>query len=185
MISKIMKIIVGLGNPGKEYNGTRHNAGAMVLDELAGGESWRESKKFQALTLERGGDLWIKPLTYMNLSGSSVRAILDYYHLIPKKLGLFRAKDSDLSDILVVLHDDLDIELGKYKVSDDSRSGGHRGVESIINTLKTKKFKRIRLGIKNELRDRIPAEKFVLQKFAAGEWEKIEKMITAIATEIK
>jgi len=180
-----MKIIVGLGNPEQKYNGTRHNAGFMILDKLSRPEEWKENKKFKALVLEQNGDLWLKPLTYMNLSGTSVRAALDYYHLIPRKLGLFKAKDSDLSDVLTVIHDDLDVDLGKYKTTTDSRSAGHRGIDSIINQLQTQKFKRIRVGVRSESRGAIPAEKFVLQKFGANEWEKIEKLIPEISQEIK
>ncbi len=179
-----MKIVVGLGNPEKKYEGTRHNVGFMILDHLSVGEKWREDKKFKALVLEKNGDLWIKPLTYMNLSGQSVRAVLDYYHLSPKKLGFFRPKASDLSDCLVVIHDDLDIDLGKHKVALDSRSAGHRGVESIIQQLKTQKFKRIRVGVRSDSRGQIPADKFVLQKFSTAEWEKISQMLPQIFLEI-
>jgi len=180
-----MKIIVGLGNPEKKYDGTRHNVGFMILDYLAGTDTWRENKRFRALTIEKNGDLLVKPLTYMNRSGESVRAALDYYHLIPRKLGLFKIKDSDISDTLVVIHDDLDIDLGKYKVTNDSRSAGHRGVESIINQLKTQKFKRLRVGIRPSMSSPIPAEKFVLQKFSPSEWAQIEALLPGITQEIK
>jgi len=180
-----MKIIVGLGNPDKKYDGTRHNVGFMILDHLAGADTWRENKKFRALTLEKNGDLFVKPLTYMNRSGESVQAILSYYHLLPKKLGLFKIKDVDISDTLVVIHDDLDVDLGKYKATNDSRSAGHRGVESIINQLHTQKFKRLRIGIRPITPSPIPTEKFVLQKLSPGEWTQISTLFPSITQEIK
>jgi PTH1 family peptidyl-tRNA hydrolase len=165
-----MKLIVGLGNPGNQYENNRHNIGFIALDFLLGEVKWQESKKFKALIYESGDLLYVKPQTYMNKSGESVRSIMSYYGLIPKTLGLFSKKDFDLNDSLTVIHDDIDIDLGKWKVATDSRSGGNNGVESIINHLKTKKFKRIKIGVKNDLlRTRIPAEKFVLQNFSAEE----------------
>ena len=145
-----MKIIVGLGNPGTEYDNTRHNVGFTALDILAGESAqFRVNKKFKALTYEDNGCLFVKPLTFMNNSGFSVRAVLDFYGLLPKSLGLFRKKEIDLAEVLTVIHDDLDIEFGKFKTTLSSRSAGHRGVESIINSLKTQNFRRFRIGIKS------------------------------------
>ncbi|MDD5071834.1 MAG: aminoacyl-tRNA hydrolase [Patescibacteria group bacterium] len=177
-----MHIIVGLGNPGKIYENTRHNAGFMAIDALAekAGGNWKESKKFKAQVCQTGNTIFIKPQTFMNNSGQAVQAILAYYKLLPKKLGVFKAKDSDLSETLTVIHDDIDIALGKYKISVDSRSAGHRGVESIINHLKTKNFKRIRIGIRTELANRMPADKFVLEKFKQDELAIIKKLITEL-----
>lgn len=126
----------------------------------------------------------LKPQTYMNNSGKTALAALSYYNLLPKKLGLFRSKNIDLSQILTVIHDDLDIEFGKYKTSFDSRSAGHRGVESIINLAKTKNFKRIRIGIKTDMLGTIPAEKFVMQKFTREELALLTPLIKKISTEI-
>jgi PTH1 family peptidyl-tRNA hydrolase len=177
-----MEIIIGLGNPGQEYENTRHNAGFMLVDKLVAeaGASWTENKKFKALIAEAGGIIFVKPQTFMNLSGESVAAILSYYKLLPKTLGILKSKDADLSEILTVAHDDIDIELGKYKISTDSRSAGHRGVQSIIDRLKTKNFKRIRIGVKSEAHGRIPTEKFVLMRFSEEEKEKINKIISDI-----
>lgn len=170
-----MKIIVGLGNPGEQYKNTRHNAGWIFLDGLLGDVKWSENKKFNALIHEDGDCLFIKPLTFMNESGSSVRKVLDYYGLLPKNFGLIGKKDSDLNDVLTVIHDELDLDFGTYKVATDSGSAGHRGVQSIIDHLKTKKFTRLRLGIKNELlRTHIPPEKFVLDNFSREEKEKLK-----------
>jgi PTH1 family peptidyl-tRNA hydrolase len=180
-----MKIIVGLGNPGKEYTGTRHNVGFAFIDELtkhprlnsAGGElSFTVNKKFQAEIAETqiAGDKYIlvKPQTFMNLSGKSLRAILDFY-----KAGI--------SDILVV-SDDLDLPLGMTRVRLTGSSGGHRGIESIISEVGTKDFARLRIGISDkkvgDTESEHPYEKpeakiFVLEKFSSREKPIIEKMI--------
>ena len=172
-----MKIIIGLGNPGEQYKNTRHNAGWIFLDNLIKDASWTSNKKFNALTYKEGGALFVKPLTFMNNSGQSVQKILNYYGLIPKSLGLFKKKDEDLNEVLTVIQDDLDISFGEIKIATDSGSAGHRGIESIINHLKTKKFKRLRLGIKNELlKTVIPAEKFVLQPFNKTELEELKRL---------
>lgn len=176
-----MRIIVGLGNPGTEYQKNRHNVGFMALDLLLGNVKWQVNKKFKALTYEAGDCIYLKPQTFMNNSGQSVQAILSYYGLIPKSLGLFNKKDADLSDVLTIIHDDIDIEIGKWKIAADSRSGGNNGVQSIINHLKTKNFKRIKIGIKNDLiRTRIPVEKFVLQNFNAEEKDIIKKVLEEV-----
>jgi PTH1 family peptidyl-tRNA hydrolase len=178
-----MKIIVGLGNPGQEYENTRHNAGFMLVDKLAhdAGATWQFNKRFKADIAESRGVFFVKPQTFMNLSGEPVAAVLSYYKLLPKTLGILKAKGADLSQILTVIHDDLDIEFGKYKNSVDSRSGGHKGVQSIINNLKTKNFNRIRIGIKKSAgEEKIPTDKYVLMKFGKEEKEKIEALIKTI-----
>ncbi len=198
-----MKIITGLGNPGEKYKKTRHNSGFMTVDALAEqlGLTWEKNKKFNAeiakpkrSNLQIGksqfGDwisdtILIKPMTYMNNSGQAVQAVLSYYKLLPKKLGLIKQKDSDLSEILTVIHDDIDIELGKYKISTDSRSAGHNGVQSIINHLKTKNFKRIRIGVRTELINKMPADKFVLQNFKEEELKIISDLIPEIVSKLK
>lgn len=188
-----MQIVAGLGNPGEHYDGTRHNAGFMAINALADklGLAWKTNKKFKAEMACGPGIVLIKPQDFMNNSGFSIAAILSYYKLPPKKLGLLKTANADLSKILTVIHDDLDIALGAYKVSLDSRSAGHRGVESIINRLKTKNFKRLRIGIKPapptsstpELK-KIPADKFVLQKFGHKEKDIISRLILKIIEEI-
>lgn len=177
-----MKIIIGLGNPGEKYKNTRHNAGFMALDYLIEkkGLSWQENKKLNALMIKDNEIIFAKPLTFMNNSGQSVQAIMSYYKLLPKKLGLLKQKNSDLSEILTVVHDDLDIELGKYKTAIDSRSAGHNGVQSIINHLKTKNFKRLRIGIKGNKPEQMPTEKYVLENFKNNELEIIDQIISEI-----
>lgn len=183
----MLKVIIGLGNPGQQYEDTRHNAGFMAVDALAGrlGLTWSVNKKFKAETAESPGLLLIKPQGFMNNSGWAAAAVLSYYKLLPKKLGLFKAAGADLSGILTVIHDDLDIELGKYKISSDSGSAGHRGVESVIGRLKTKNFKRVRIGIRAPALEKIPADKFVLQKFSAEEKNIVNGLIVKIIEEIK
>lgn len=188
-----MQIIVGLGNPGEKYKNTRHNVGFMILDAIAEklDLTWKIDKKFNAEICESSSPLLtkerervrfilVKPLTYMNNSGQSVQAIMNYYNLLPKKLGLIKKKDSDLSNTLTVIHDELDIELGKYKITTDSRSAGHNGVQSIINHLKTKNFKRIKVGIKTELKNKIPGDKFVLMNFSKDEQKIINEVMEVI-----
>jgi PTH1 family peptidyl-tRNA hydrolase len=189
-----MRIIIGLGNPGEKYKNTRHNAGFMAVDALAEklNLSWQFNKKFNAeIAIQKaplirgdGGVILVKPLTFMNNSGQAVQAVLSYYKLLPKKLGIIKLKDSNLSDILTVIHDDIDIEFGKYKISIDSRAGGHNGVQSIIDYLKTKNFKRIRIGVKTEMLNKIPADKFVLQNFNGEEMDIVNKLIGEIITTV-
>ena len=185
-LCKNMPIITGLGNPGKKYENTRHNVGFMAIDALAKklGLTWEEEKKFKAQICQNGNAILVKPQTFMNNSGQSVQAVLSYYKLLPKKLGVFKVKDGDLSEILTVIHDDIDIALGKYKISLDSRSAGHKGVESIISHLKTKNFKRIRIGIRTEMANKMPADKFVLQKFRKEELKIIDNLIAKLITEL-
>ncbi|MBU4455311.1 aminoacyl-tRNA hydrolase [Patescibacteria group bacterium] len=192
-----MRIIIGLGNPSEKYKLTRHNAGFMAVDAIAArhGSAWQYNKKFKAEITspqpspsqgegERERFILVKPQSFMNNSGQAVQAILSYYKLLPKKFGIIKAKNSDLSNVLTVIHDDIDIELGKYKISVDSRSAGHKGVESIINYLKTKNFKRIRIGIKTEMADKIPVDKFVLQKFSEEELKIVNNTIADLAARL-
>lgn len=181
-----MRIIVGLGNPGEKYKYTRHNVGWLVIDELAEkyGGSWEVNKKFNAEMCRIDDILLIKPLTFMNASGKSVQAVLSYYKLLPKTLGVINKKESDLTPLLTVIHDDLDLKLGTCKKSINSRSAGHNGVQSIIDYLKTKNFNRIRIGIQTEMCEKIPADKFVLQKLGDDEMDIIKKIISNIIDQI-
>ncbi|MDZ4384892.1 MAG: aminoacyl-tRNA hydrolase [Candidatus Moranbacteria bacterium] len=177
-----MKIIVGLGNPGREYAGTRHNIGFEIIDglkEASGFPDFESHKKFNAEIskgiIDNAEVLLVKPQTFMNLSGTAVRSLLDFY------------KSS--ADDIIVVQDDLDIALGKYKVSADSSSAGHNGVQSIIDQLGTQKFKRLRVGIGEE-RDgapvcRLGAHDFVLGKFSEEEKIKIGDITGNILAEIK
>lgn len=177
-----MRIIVGLGNPGEKYQNTRHNIAWLYFDYVLGPVKWSENKKWSALVYEQGNCLYVKPLSFMNNSGLVVRKVIDYYKLLPKNFGLLTKKDSDLQEILTVIHDDLDISFGEHRLSFDSGSAGHRGVQSIIDHLKTKKFERLRIGIKNEqLRTVIPTEKFVLQNFPRPEKDQLNDIFSKIS----
>jgi peptidyl-tRNA hydrolase, PTH1 family len=176
-----MQIIVGLGNPGEQYKNTRHNAGWLALDNWLGEVKWSENKKFSALLYEDGDYLFVKPLLFMNRSGETVQKILSYYKLRPKNFGLLTKKDADLTDCLAVIHDEMDLAFGNWRLSVDSACAGHRGVQSIIDQLKTKNFRRIRIGVKNELlKNPIPPDKFVLQPFNETERKRLPEIFQAI-----
>jgi peptidyl-tRNA hydrolase, PTH1 family len=178
------KIIAGLGNPGSKYEKTRHNAGFMLLDTLAtsfeSDNNWQLNKKFNAELMKEGETILVKPLTFMNNSGTAVRAVMSYYKCLPKNYGLFTAKDKDLSEILTIVHDDIDIALGKYKIGFDQGAAGHRGVLSVFEHLKTKKIVRIRIGIRPEGEMQMPVEKFVLAKFNNEELLALDKVFNDI-----
>ncbi|PLX21595.1 aminoacyl-tRNA hydrolase [Candidatus Parcubacteria bacterium] len=182
-----MKIIVGLGNPGDKYEKTRHNVGFIFLDALAQDLDldWQEDKKRKAYVARDSEFMLIKPFSFMNLSGEPLKAVLSYYKILPKNFKIFLQKNNDFSENLYVVHDDFDIEFGKYKMSTDSRSAGHNGVQSIINHLKTKNFNRYRVGIKNKQTEFIPKEKFVLQRFSREEEVLLPALYQEIIKDIK
>lgn len=133
-----MKLIAGLGNPGKEYSGTRHNIGFAVIDALSDKYNIDVSKaKFNGLIGEgRIGNekiLLLKPLTYMNLSGESIKAASDFYKL-------------SLEDIIVI-YDDISLPVGGLRIREKGSAGGHNGIKSIIAHLKTDEFTRIKIGV--------------------------------------
>ncbi len=178
-----MKIIVGLGNPKKKYEKTRHNVGFLVLDKLAheNGLNWRQNKKAISLITEYEGDFLVKPQTFMNNSGISVESLLSYYQLLSKKWKLFTKENTDLTNNLIVLHDDIDLALGKYKISFSSGSAGHKGVQSIINHIKTKQFTRMRIGIAGkEKNNNIATPNFVLKNFSKKELQIIDNTASQI-----
>lgn len=159
-----MKLIVGLGNPGKIYEKTRHNIGFRVLDKMT--ESFKFEKKFNAKISEtKSGKkkmIFAKPQTFMNNSGIAVSAIAKFHKIKPENI--------------IVIHDDMDLAFGKIKISFGSRSAGHNGAQSIIDSFGTNEFFRLRIGI-GQIK-KIPADKFVLQKFSAPEEKKIEEIIS-------
>ena len=129
------RLLVGLGNPGRDYAGTRHNVGFMIADRLAlkSHAEFRTEKSWKAAVAKSGDLLLCKPLTYMNLSGESVRAVCDFYKIAP-------------SEMLVVL-DDTALPLGRLRLRPDGSAGGHNGLKSIIEHLGTPSFPRLRVGI--------------------------------------
>lgn len=165
-----MKLIVGLGNPGREYEKTRHNAGFCVMDELAKlCHTTIEQKKFNALigTTQIKGEqvLLMKPQTYMNASGEAVIQAMNFYKI-------------DAKDLLVI-HDDLDIPVGKLRIRTQGSSGGQKGMQSIMNHVHTQEIARIRVGIdKNPL---IPVVDYVLGKIPKEELKDYENSIQKAA----
>lgn len=164
-----MKIIVGLGNPGEKYKHTRHNVGWLALDwliETLGGkvENFRLEKHLNAQLLDLTDTdrvLWVKPQTFMNASGEPVKQLCDFYKLNPH------------TDVLI-LHDEIDLPLGKVKFTGSASSAGHNGVADIINHLGTQDFHRLRIGVETRLtKTELPTEVFVLQNFTNEELQKL------------
>ena len=160
-----MKLIVGLGNPGKEYENTRHNIGFMVIDKITKYyECSKLKKKFGGLYTEKRINnemvLFLKPQRYINLSGEVVKKFVDYY-------------DIDVSDILII-NDDLDLEVGSLKLKQSGSSGGHNGLKNIELCLGTREYKRLKIGISNN--KNIDTKEYVLGKIGVDS-EKINKVI--------
>jgi peptidyl-tRNA hydrolase, PTH1 family len=174
-----MKLIVGLGNPGVEYKDTRHNIGYMVVEKLArefGKEApkWEFDKNRNAQVCKVGEVLLVKPTTFMNASGEAVGKLMSYYKIEP-------------SDIWVI-HDDLDLPLGKLKIRQAGGAAGHKGVESIMAHLKTDAVVRFRLGIGRGKEDKAVGEtdhrerhnkviRFVLSRFTQHEAGELRKLV--------
>lgn len=156
-----MKLIVGLGNPGKEYNNTRHNIGFMALDNYITGIEWKENSYAYYINIknDKTNTLFIKPKTYMNLSGNAVNYFVNYYKI-------------NVADILVI-QDDLDLELGKIKIKYNSSSGGHNGIKSIIENLHTQEFLRLKIGISKPNSNII---NYVLDKFSKSELDLLNNI---------
>lgn len=158
-----MNIIVGLGNPGIKYKHSRHNVGFRVVDQFAfkiGNHDLKWKKKFLAHILPYkflGQDLiLVKPQTYMNLSGKAVKEIMTYYRIVPEQL--------------LVIYDDFHLPLGKIRIRRRGSSGGHHGVGSIINSIRSEEFPRLRIGIGNEyLLTNLDYADFVLTSFLSEE----------------
>lgn len=162
-----MKLVIGLGNPGSQYEQTRHNVGFMAVETLAGDVGIKISKS-------GFGSLWCKaevdgrpvvfclPQTYMNRSGDSVRQVMDFYRIPPGQV--------------IVAHDDLDLAFGRIKQGFDSGAAGHKGILSMIEQLGTQAFHRIRMGIGRPDRKE-EVERFVLTPFRKDEWETVNVMI--------
>ncbi|WP_083594889.1 aminoacyl-tRNA hydrolase [Bacillus paramycoides] len=166
-----MKLIVGLGNPGREYELTRHNIGFMAIDELA--KRWNISlneQKFKGLFgagfVNGEKVILLKPLTYMNLSGESIRPLMDYYKI-------------DVEDF-IVMYDDLDIPVGKLRLRMKGSAGGHNGVKSTISHLGTQEFQRIRMGI-DRPKNGMKVVDYVLGRFTPEETSGVNQSIEKAA----
>jgi peptidyl-tRNA hydrolase, PTH1 family len=161
-----MKIIIGLGNIGDHYNGTRHNIGFSVLDALAGAETWQNKDKFKAYIVEtHTADqrvILVKPTTYYNLSGDALQALKQFYKVENK-------------DILVI-HDDISLPLGTIRIRSGGSDAGNNGLKSIIATIGPD-FARVRVGTANEHTSAADTTNFVLGHFSHDEQPKLAKII--------
>jgi len=183
---KSVKLVIGIGNPDGQYQNTRHNVGFMLVDYIAkkcdfsskGGPAsgWEFNKKLNALTakckLEGSPVILAKPQTYVNKTGEAAAKLKNFYKVKPEQI--------------LVIQDDLDIPFGNTKISFEKNSGGHRGIESIMKSLKTKKFYRLRIGLatRNLQKARQQSDKkrdnfvvkMVLSKFSPSEQDGIKKI---------
>jgi len=162
-----MKLVIGLGNIGDKYCFTRHNAGFMVVDKWAlnNNLSFKEEKKLKCYMTKfrfNGEDVILaKPTTFMNLSGESVIALINYYKI-------------DVKDVLVI-YDDLSLELGRLRFRANGSDGGHNGIKSLIKHLGTSNFTRLKVGIGPQ--PPIPSENFVLQNFSKEQTETLKETL--------
>ena len=157
-----MKLIVGLGNPGNNYQFTKHNVGFMVLDAYLDGVKWKS--KFDGLYYEdiinNQKVIFLKPTTYMNLSGNCIEKFVSFFKI-------------DVNDILII-QDDLDLPFLKYRLKYNSSSGGHNGIKSIISNLKTNAIPRLKIGIGNN--KSVDTKDYVLSSFSKKEIEEFYNM---------
>ncbi len=168
-----MKVIVGLGNPGREYTRTRHNVGFMVLDLLKRDLSMTvERKRFRAVLIEgslNGEKIVLAaPQTFMNLSGQSVREVVNWFHLDPQ-------------DLLIVF-DDIDLPFGTLRLRGEGSAGGHNGMKSVIEQLGTNEIARLRIGVD---RPRSSTVSHVLSRFSTEEEAELPEILTRAAAGVK
>lgn len=165
-----MKLIVGLGNPGKEYDKTRHNIGFMFVDKYLNFKnytsSWKE--KFNGLYIETVINnekvIFLKPQSYMNLSGGVVLKFVNFFKV-------------DITDILII-SDDLDLQVGNFKLKDKGTSGGHNGLKDIERCLGTANYKRLKIGISND--KSLETKDYVLGKLSKTDIEKYDTIFTEL-----
>ncbi len=155
-------LIVGLGNPGTEYEKTRHNAGWIVIDTAYPNLEWGRDSYANAGTAKEEGLLFVKPATFMNLSGETVQYFVEKKDYAPENI--------------IVVYDDIDLPLGKIKISFDRGSGGHNGIKSIETSLGSREFIRIRVGISKTLEDGTLVKPNVLGKFEPSELEILNEV---------
>lgn len=181
-----MKLITGLGNPGKKYQKNRHNVGFLVLDRLRerflfqknyNVTDWEEEKTFMSemAFLKQGSRVIAilqKPLTYMNNSGQAVSKVVKKYDI------------EKLEENFILIHDDLDIPFGKYKIQKSKSPKGHNGVADVEKILQTTKFQRVRVGIESRIEKNIPGEDFVLMNFTKDEQIVLDEVIDDVVNTI-
>ncbi len=162
------RMIVGLGNPGKEYERTRHNAGFMVVDAFAKmhGMTWKHEAGLRSMIAEGHVDgvkiLLVKPTTYMNASGEAVRMVMERFHV--------------LTPLIVVVSDDVDLPLGSMRYRTEGGSGGHNGLKSLIACLGTQAFARLKIGV-GAPSEHVALENYVLGKFVKEEHGVIDRVV--------
>jgi len=162
MYNKYMNLIVGLGNPEKKYEKTPHNIGFKIIELFQERFDFPEfSIEEDSLFSKKGNTILLKPLTYMNNSGIAVKKIIKYYKI-------------PIENILII-QDEIDINLGEFKISKDKNSAGHKGIQSIIDQLGSNKFSRIRIGINNNQNKDLT--ELVLKKISKKEQEILDEII--------
>ncbi len=163
----VIRLVAGLGNPGRKYRDTRHNVGFMVLDRLVGTwpETWADEKKWHTDILRHDSVFFLKPQTFMNESGRAVAAVSRFHQISPQQI--------------LVVYDDVDLPLGRLRFRADGSAGGHNGIKSIISHLGTPEFPRLKVGIgRNEGAKEMIGH--VLGKFASEEEEILEKSLQEV-----
>ena len=170
-----MYIIVGLGNPGKQYEHTRHNVGFEVIDRLAEKHdilmTERKHRAFCGKGLISGQKVMlVKPQTFMNLSGESVKSAVDFY-----QIG---------TDELIVVYDDVSLSPGQLRIRRSGSAGGHNGIKNIIAQLGTQEFPRVKVGV-GEKPERMDLADYVLSHFSKGEWEMMEEAFKEAADAVE
>jgi PTH1 family peptidyl-tRNA hydrolase len=172
----MIKLIVGLGNPGRQYEKTRHNAGFLFLDALISstGSDWVKESRFDGLLTEmvvgRSKVLLLKPGTFMNRSGLAVGKVARYYKIEPEEI--------------LVVHDELDFEVGVIKLKKDGGHAGHNGLRDIIAHLSSKEFYRLRIGIGRPAAGKVVAD-YVLSSPSKSDWDVVLSGIDAVARYVK
>jgi len=164
-LSKLL--VVGLGNPGKKYEKTRHNVGFMAVERVAsrygvGFTSWDAASEYASHAIDSASLFFLKPLTYMNRSGEAVGPFARFYKIPPKNI--------------LVVHDDLDLPFGRMKFARGGGSGGHNGIRSIISSLGDKGFPRLKIGI-GRPKGPIPVDKYVLSRFDSVEEKALDNLL--------
>ena len=156
-----MKAIIGLGNPEVKYRTTRHNTGFLIMDEILSAHNVQLSDKFNSFFGKKGDLLYLLPKTYMNLSGRAVIELMNFYKL----------KNTDI----LVIYDDATLQFGTFRLKKDGTFGGHNGIKSIIQSIGTDVFDRLKVGV-GPVPKNIPIDSYVLSNFSDDELLKISKM---------
>lgn len=175
-----MKLVVGLGNPGRRYAKTRHNIGFRVADRVVRqlappGAKWQLDKRMSSICITcpiKGRDVVVaKPITFMNQSGIPVKALVEHFRLLPQDI--------------IIIHDDKDIILGKFKAQINRGAAGHNGIKSIVSSLGTQEFHRLRIGVASNNRNKMEdTVKFVLSRFGFLERGLVKTVINSAAEQI-